>query len=296
MFLQRLPSEGRWTFFRRRVIETPILKYVTKQDYETINYGEEDWDNLIILDACRHDLMEVENPFDTEVKAVNSNAPNTVDFLKKNFAGENPDTVYVTASPQVTRFGGEFAHMEHVWQDHWDDEHKTVFPEDVTDAALRINEEYPDKKLIVHYMQPHYPFINSEIDQGSFSGEMGGVEKLSIWEQLYAGKVDKQQVKEEYRENLRIVLPEVKRLVEHLKGKTVITSDHGNLFGKKVSFLPFKVYGHPPGIKDEELTRVPWIELGFDERKKISKSDEVGDEENLEEEEIKQKLADLGYK
>lgn len=296
MFIQWLPQQNRLDVLKRRM-QIYLVRNFTSENYETINYGEEDWDNLVILDACRFDLMEELNPFDTGVQAVHSNAPQTIDFLKKNFGGDHFDTVYVTASPQVARFSGDFAHLEHVWKDHWSDEHDTVLPENVTDKALEIENKYPDKRLVIHYMQPHFPFINSKIDQGSYKGELGGRELPSIWERLHAGEVSEEDVRNDYRRNLEIALPELERLVNGLKGKTVVTSDHGNLFGKKVSWLPFKVHGHPPGIKSAELTKVPWIELPFDERKNIVSGKEPGEtEKNIDEEEIKEKLGELGYR
>lgn len=295
MFVGWLPRRNKLDVVRRR-LEVYMVRNFTKGDYDTVNYGEEDWDNLVILDACSYDLMEEMNPFDKKVEKVHSNAPQTIEFLKKNFGGEQHDTVYVTASPQVARFAGDFAYVEHVWQDHWNEEHDTVLPEDVTEAAKEIAEKYPDKRLVVHYMQPHFPFIDSDLDQGSYKGEMEGRELPSIWERLHAGEVNEEQVRKDYRKNLEIVLPEVERLLGSLEGKTVVTSDHGNLFGKKVSWLPFRIHGHPPGINDEDLTAVPWIEIEQGERKNISEegTDEKG--EDLDEDEIKEKLGELGYR
>lgn len=278
----------------RRRLENWLNAIVTREDFETVNFSEEDWDNLVILDACRFDLMSELNPFDHEVNEVYSNASHTHEFLEKNFSGEYPDVVYVTASPQVAQFGGRFAHVEHVWKEHWSEENNTVMPEDVTDAAIEIAEKFPDKKLVIHYMQPHFPFIGSEVDQGSYRGSDKGRKLPSVWEKLYAGDVEKSTVKDDYRKNLEIALPEVKRLTDKLNGKTVITSDHGNLFGKKVSFLPFRTYGHPVNVKDRELNSVPWIELPFENRRTISKSN-TEKEEKIDEEEVKKKLEDLGY-
>jgi hypothetical protein len=280
----------------RRRLENWVMQVMTSEDFETVNFNEEDWDNLIILDACRFDIMQKYNPFDTDVGFVYSNASHTHEFLEKNFADQYLDTVYVTSSPQVAQFGGEFAHVEHVWKECWNDEHNTVMPEDVVEAALEIAEKYPDKRLIVHFMQPHFPFIDSEIEQGSFRGSDQGRKLPSVWEKMYAGEVDKDIVKQDYEHNLELALPEVERLIDNLKGKTVVSADHGNLFGKKLTSLPIKTYGHPVHVKDEELNKVPWIELPFEERKEIVSADKnEGEEEEIDEEEVREKLADLGY-
>lgn len=271
------------------------MKLVTSETFETTGFEERDWENLIILDACRFDVFERNNPFDVKPEPVYSNASHTHEFLKKNFAGEYLDTVYVSASPQVAQFGGKFAHVEHVWKSGWSEEHDTVLPETVTDKALETAERFPDKRLVIHYMQPHFPFIDHDFEEGTFRGSDRGRKLPSIWERLYAGQVEEETVRRAYEDNLKRVLPEVERLVKSLKGKTVVTSDHGNLFGKKVCFLPFKAYGHPNGVKDPELNQVPWLELPFDSRKDISEAEQYS-EMDQDEEEIKDRLENLGYR
>lgn len=279
----------------RRRLENWLMQIFTKEDFEAIDFNDKDWDNLIILDACRYDIMSDYNPFEVELDSVYSNASHTHEFLEKNFSDTYLDTVYVTSSPQVAQFGGDFAHIEHVWKSKWDDDQNTVMPKDVVDEALKITEEYPDKRLIVHFMQPHFPFIDSDIEQGSYRGSDKGRKLPSIWERMYAGEISEETVRKDYEKNLEIALPEVKRLTESLKGKTVVTSDHGNLFGKKLTKLPIKTYGHPIRVKDKELNKVPWIELPFDKRRSINADDDSGEEQNIDEEEVKEKLADLGY-
>lgn len=278
----------------RRKFENWMVKYTTSESFDSINFNDRDWDNLVILDACRYDIFEELNPFEQQAEAVYSNASHTHEFLEKNFSGDNLDTVYVTASPQVGAFGGNFAHVEHVWKDEWDEEENTVLPEKVTERALEIAERFPDKRLVVHYMQPHFPFIGSDVEQGSFRGRDRGREFPSIWEKAYAGDVELDTVRDDYRNNLEVVLPEVEKLAGSLEGKTVVTSDHGNIFGKKVNFLPFRIYGHPAGVKDPELNQVPWLELAFEDRKDVNSAGETF-EEDMDEAEVKSKLEDLGY-
>lgn len=283
----------------KRKIRINTVRPFTRSHYETISYVDEDWDNLIILDACRYDLIKENNPFDSPIKEVHSNASHTVEFLKNNFKSQEMlDTVYVSASPHLAGFEDKFVHVEHVWKDRWNDDKRTVLPEDVTEAAVELEERYPNKRLIVHYMQPHYPFIGKTGQTIENQATYGGAahNKVSIWEQLAAGEISVKIVKKAYLENLNIVLPEVERLLNNIKGKSVITSDHGNLFGKRVvPWLPIKIYGHPPGIKDPELTAVPWIEPPYEKRKKSTSANKPNtkNEENLKE--VEQRLQDFGY-
>lgn len=262
-----------------------------------IKVMEEDWDNLIILDACRYDLFEQSNSLDGELRSVISSDSSTSGFLQYNFDGDTfPDTVYVSANPQVQRHevGDRFHDCLRLWEDHWDDDLRTVLPEDVTDCALETAERYPNKRLIIHYVQPHYPFIGEtgrQIDHGSITGD-GVVEQertvQSIWDKLESGSVERERVWQAYRENLELVLPEVHRLLDGLVGKSVVTSDHGNSFGE------FGIYGHPGGLYLNSLVRVPWLEIDGHPRKNIE-SGHVRQEKADVDGDVSDRLADLGY-
>lgn len=280
----------------RRKLGILLVRPFTTSARKSTQFLDRDWDNLIILDACRCDLFEQLNPFDVSVSKVHSNASHTREYIERNFVDRDcRNTVYVTASPQFADFNLNFAHIEHVWDDHWDDEYGTVLPKSVTDVAIEAANRYDDKRLIIHYMQPHYPFIGQTgrllKDQATF---VPNPEKLSIWEQLSSGKVGEETVRTAYQENLSLVLPEVERLVENLRGKSVISSDHGNLFGQRVCWLPVKIYGHPAGIHHPELTAVPWVELPFETRRDIVQADRSAINEKSFDS-VEQRLEDLGY-
>lgn len=262
-----------------------------------IKVMDEDWDNLIILDACRYDLFEEVNTIEGELRSVISGDSSTSGFLQYNFDDETfPDTVYVSANPQVQRHevGERFHDCIRLWEDCWDDELRTVLPEDVTERALEAHEQHPHKRLIVHYIQPHYPFIGEtgrQIDHGSLNG--GGVIKSkreikSVWDQLERGTVDRGEIWKAYRENLELAIPEINRLLSGIDGKSVITSDHGNSFGR------LRVYGHPGGTFLESLVKVPWLEKKKEPRRNI----EAGGNRSTDEDiypDVSDRLADLGY-
>lgn len=272
-----------------------ICRPFINEDYDSINYEEREWDNLIILDACRYDTFESINTIDGELEKVHSNASHTSEFLANNFSEQHQDIVYVSASPQLRGYEENFHRLEHVWEDGWDEEENTVMPGTMTDRALELYEKNNDKRMVIHFMQPHWPFIGDDTleAQGTYMLER---EKASPWELLYTGKVSKEKVIEAYENNLKVALQEVKKLAEELDGKTVITSDHGNLFGEKVSPLPLKIYGHPPKVHDSKLTEVPWLELPFDERREIKEEvSQNNSEGKTDDEEIKGKLKELGY-
>lgn len=220
-----------------------------------------DWDNLIILDACRHDLYEeVNGKTDSRISV----ASHTKDYIRKTF-GDPPydDIVYVTGNPQLSDpvleevLGtSEVYHEKYdVFETDWSDEERTVLPEPLVRDALNARKLFPEKKVIVHMMQPHYPFVESDlVFGGQADGEqvVEGHDKESVWHKAEKGEVSREEVWNAYRQNLEYVMPHVRRLAEQLEGRTVVTSDHGNLAGEN------GLYGHPGELNIKALRKVPW--------------------------------------
>ncbi|MCD2204875.1 hypothetical protein [Halobacterium sp. KA-6] len=260
----------------------------------------EDWDNLVILDACRYDMFESKSDLEGNLQRRTSRGSTTVEFLNGNFGRQElNDTVYVTANPQLyynnksvdTNFHAEV----NVWAENgWDKDYGTVRPETVTEYALEAEQKYPRKRLIVHYVQPHYPFIAGDIETGT--GDFDG-ESLNIWEKLTknGNKIDEERVIDSYHSNLSAVLPDVKKLCSDLNGKTVVTSDHGNLLGERSSPIPVTEWGHPRGTYVESLTTVPWLVMNATERKEVI-SETSGPRKTIERSVVNKRLEDLGYK
>jgi hypothetical protein len=127
-----------------------------------IDVFTEDWDTLIILDACRYDSFADLNTLPGTLSKRESRGSTTDEFMDGNVKDrEFLDTVYITATPALQNDKGSatFHSTIPLWRDHWDQEINTVHPEPVTEAALDAAKEYPNKRLVVHYLQPHYPFI-----------------------------------------------------------------------------------------------------------------------------------------
>ena len=118
----------------------------------------------------------------------------------------------------------------------------------------------------------------------------------SIWSQLDSGTcpVDPDTVWEAYVENFKIVEGYANNLIDALDGKTVVTSDHGNLFGRRLWPIPLQKYGHPPGLRFSELIEVPWHELPFETRREIT-SDSPEDTTSVADETVEDRLKHLGY-
>lgn len=201
------------------------------------NFGdyvmEQDWDNLIILDACRYDLFKRVNPIEGQLHRFHSRGSHTGEFVQQNFQGESLlDTVYVSSNPNpAEEANAEFASVEEVWRSEWDESLHTVPPESMVKRTKDAEEKFPNKRLISHFLQPHYPWIGP--NGREFMSEYDYTPQNQdnhIWMQLRNGELDTERVWDVYEENLRITFPHVQELVNSLNGKTVVTSDHGNAF------------------------------------------------------------------
>lgn len=265
-----------------------------------VNFLEEDWDNLVLLDACRVDLLEECSSFDGAKQQTRiSRGSDTFEFLWGNLHGNTyRDTVYVTASPVLHRrfednsirsIETEFHDQIDVWQNNWADDAKTVMPEVVTDAALEAAEQYPNKRLLIHYLQPHAPFLGPT------------AEKHFTRDSLSADWSDRRSLPNEtlwtaYKETLERALPHVEQLVSALHGKTVVSADHGQLFGERGRPIPISLYGHPRHQYLDPLVRVPWYIPPFDDRKRIVAGDREESKSAVDQSVVKNRLTDLGYR
>ena len=147
--------------------------YVDLKTGEVLNLMDSDWDYLIILDACRYDYFRglyeslLKNKVKGKLRKVCSPASNTIEWAKKVFKGKYPDVVYVSANPWINSkvpiagfYAGEhFYRIVDIWERGWDDELSTVHPKVVNSYVKIIRKLYPRKKLIIHYLQPHFPYI-----------------------------------------------------------------------------------------------------------------------------------------
>ena len=107
--------------------------------------------------------------------------------------------------------------------------------------------------------------------------------------------VDDAVIWEAYRENLELVLPHVERLLDTIPGKTVVTSDHGNMIGESSFPVPVREYGHPDGIYTPELVTVPWHVYTNGERREITTQEREQTSESESSSDISDRLEALGY-
>ncbi len=263
-----------------------------------------DWKYMIVLDACRHDYFEKFCGLKGSLKRAGSpafqgeGAPTSV-WYRNVFTDRYDDIIHISSHPRVNSNmmvegfeGGEhFGKIYDIWDSEWNEEMGTVLPVDVCRRAKEIIEEYPDKRFIIHFMQPHTPYLSlgppstkkkrAPESRESLSrklrnkmvalarnmiGDMTAVRVMSILGLPPLSpmddalrKVGEDGVKRAYGDNLKRALYCIKKLLKETdmasRGKVIITADHGELLGENGRF------GHEfEGVK--ELVEVPWFELG----------------------------------
>lgn len=216
--------------------------------------AKEDWDNLIILDACGYEVFEKTNWIKGSLEKKTSRGSHTMMFLNNNFKGYSSDIIYISSNPFIWDFKDNFFKVVYIG---------SILPETLAHYATITARSYPNKRLIVHFVQPHHPFIGetkiAEADE----------KNIDPYHLFAEGKVSRELIFRAYQDNLKRVLKVTEQLIQELPGKTVVSADHGEAFGAKIPYWPFKIYAHS-GPRIKELTDIPWfLPEVVKERKKI---------------------------
>jgi hypothetical protein len=248
----------------------------------------EDWDTAIILDACRFDAFAVQNRFsDGDLRRATSPGTDSLEFIEQSFDDrELHDTVYVTGNPYVTVLDSSVFH-EVVLDQGWESSEKEVRAERVTDAAIDAHERHPNKRIIVHYMQPHLPILAPE--SRWINDKLGGW-KMQYWPE----ETSIDALRRAYLDNLDYAIGHAKELIDTIEGRIVVTADHGELLGERQWPIPARGFDHFGGLYHPKLIEVPWLTLEKGERREAI-PEPPRKEFSPSEEKKKERLAALGY-
>lgn len=288
-------------------INSPVQQKIHPPSSAT-NVLQEDWDTLIVLDACRADLFD--DVIDTSQLSdreeqwgeATSNASATPEWLQRTFGDSHGDILYVAGNPMVSRHRPDSFHkLVESWKDGYNPETSIISPEKVTKDALDTHSNFPNKRLIVHYMQPHYPFIgHPELNYADYGFDDVGLDPQNeertihgVWDAIESGLVQKKEAWNGYKHNLDVVFDEVKELIDKMNDRIIITSDHGNMLGGHNWPVPVRTYGHSTNLRHKNLVRVPWVVIQG-ERKDIIK-EETATTSSATDQEVKDRLSNLGY-
>ncbi|NUE03526.1 hypothetical protein HUB97_13640 [Halorubraceae archaeon YAN] len=264
---------------------------------------DEDWDILVILDAFRYDMFSSLNTLDGSLTSKISRGSNTSEFLYGNFFQEKClDTVYTTANPQFQKYydkiGVEFYEFYNVWNsDRWDETLGTVHPDSMTEVSIKNIKQHPNKRHILHYLQPHYPFIDTDLESIGHDILLDNDKDQNLWGLQMRGEINltREQIIQAYHQNCKYAFQAVESLLNSTSGKVVITSDHGNMIGERSYPIPVTEWGHPSGIYTPQLVKIPWLTIENGTRPRIYSEESIQERDEVENTIVENRLNDLGY-
>lgn len=267
-----------------------------------------DWDVLLILDACRYDVFDDMYGSDPrfEIESMQSAGSASPEWMLNNFdsqfADQMAETAYVTGNPYSSKCisDGLFGHMEEVWRSHWDDAEGTVLPDVLSDVAIQVWEEEEPERMIVHYMQPHKPYIPAsdsvKMERSDFTFNLPKVflsRALGMYPdfkkaEARRGEISDAELWELYQENLAYVVESItETILRAINAEIVISADHGELLGED------GVYHHPAYMRYSELRTVPWVSVTPQSEKTYTPTQR---ERTSDDTDVAEKLEALGYR
>jgi hypothetical protein len=268
------------------------------------NLVQEDKFLLIIFDACRYDYFQSSytDHYNGELEKVYTTNTYTMQYLFNTWTSHYNIT-YVSGGPVISDENFEINNMGYRPSKHfdriipaWDMGYKKELgvtpPEAVTKSAL----ENPSEKMVVHYFQPHAPYIGErklrekvpelKKDQESIDDDLTDSLK-DIYNKMELGEISEDNLKSAYSDNLERVLKAAKPLVQNSNKRTVITSDHGELLGESGRYM----HG---GMPHEILSDLPWLEVSNVKGDLPEVSPERA-KQHKDQKQVEDQLRDLGY-
>lgn len=279
------------------------------------NVFDREWDVLIVLDACRVDTLRAvadEYDFIEDVDELWSVGSHSAEWMTQTFTepyrSDIGRTRYITGNPHARHVFDQrivppihntlpvdmttwnvvdrdaFESLEMIWEHYADETYGVTLPGTTTDYAIRTARTHGSEKMIVHYMQPHRPYIGKALPENRLPTEV----ELEGYNLVKSGAEDSETVYELYEDTLRLALDEVSVLLENIDAETVaITADHGEDFGEA------RAYGHPEGFPHPIVKKVPWVTTSAQDRRTRDPDLSVEREASID---IQEHLQDLGYR
>jgi len=266
----------------RAIIEDLFTRFYARNPFDY------NWDVLVVLDACRYDIVNDSYPtvWGTPERVISLGWGSRV-WLERIFGRTSEDilseTVYISANP--------FSHLateaplqdvDEVWRYAFDENLGTTTPQPLTDRAIQYSRSNNPKRLIIHYMQPHLPPLDEAVNFGLDSEGVGWTGGGNPWVQIESGEQSPESIAKVYRDNLLSVVQSVELLLKNINADTVvITSDHGNYLGENGN------WGHHKRFSwDTAVRAVPWWETtaqdeqtyepdGYNEKQNIGREEQL---------------------
>lgn len=284
------------------------------------NIYNEDWDGLVILDACRVDaLQEVQHEYDflSSIDSRWSRGSTSKEWLENTFTTEYADeiasTAYISANPFMQELDGSPPDPSgYNPARNSSTANNNMISKLVRDDVVSLDEfgeaiELWDLVTGDDDPQTHpSPVTDCAITTGRNSDYDRYIihymqphhpfyqDRSKPWNDAPFAYLKNsgsfEEVWDAYIDNLRLVLNHVETLLDNFDAeKVVITSDHGELFGE------WGLYSHKVGIPHPNLRKVPWVETTASDTESYQPDYEITDE-RASEDEIHDRLEALGYR
>ncbi|MDZ7730952.1 MAG: hypothetical protein U5K37_08635 [Natrialbaceae archaeon] len=217
--------------WRGPAIKMAELKYrTTNYQYQTTSIWDKDWDLLVILDACRPEWVKtVEDDYEyiDNVDTIHSVGSHSKEWILNTFddrySSEMKETIYITGNHYGDLINeSKLAAFESA-QDYGEWAYDSASPPAnvVTDLAVNASRNSDWERCIVHYMQPHKPFISKTSSRDDISVQDWSI-AYKPYRMVFDGRISKDELIEGFISNLQYVLDEVTILLENIEAPTAI--------------------------------------------------------------------------
>lgn len=288
------------------------------------NIFDREWDVAIILDTCRVDALKSvadEYSFINDVGSIWSVGGSSPEWVAQTFDKDHlnliKNTIYLSANAHAQtilenkdQYKKErhinyrlLKHFNTINKDDLQDiqylfkyermgscgdrGHKNggTPPRYVTDRAIDVGRNKEFDRLILHYFQPHSPWVSNAVEEGrALKSHEKGFDYITE-------TGDAKSAWSSYLDDLRWVLDDVELLLENIdREKIVITADHGDAFNE------YGVMSHKIGAIHPKIRKVPWVVTSGTDTESYMPTIEEPTDSGVETEEINRQLQALGYK
>lgn len=208
---------------------------------------------IIIFDSLRYDIGK---KFFSDAKPAISPGYDTFEWGAKAWSGSYDDVTYVSSATPINSLNtigskvfedlyngyqpsDHIGEIVDVWLNGWDESTGTVPPETTTNYAL---DHLSTDKLVVHYFQPHAPYIGATQLLGHVNNRhaipgQGEPADKPIWNYIASNKISDERLYQAYVSNFKRAFDAASPLFDTNK-TLLITSDHGEALGE------YNMYGH----------------------------------------------------
>ena len=240
--------------FLRKKTEVRLFKILDQRDLIEAN----DWSDIIIFDACRHDFFKkyYGEYFTGKLLEVwNGGVGWTFEWFKRTFRIKYDAVLFTPLA--VTRTGGvvnneiirfllDSSPFLNVVSNREIGSKPLDFAPQFVNEAVKTS-DWKCRKII-HYFAPHPPFF----DIPCLNGKIGGAKLKRLFE---TGEITIQDIRRGYTSNLKMAFEAAIEIMPYLGKKVIITADHGECLGDCGRLL------HGAGYNHEHIVNVPWFEV-----------------------------------